>query len=61
MNPHLSDAAPRGPPQTAFGLEADPQTLVEAFPANDFDQTPVFDPADPEPVPELDLDPTRGA
>jgi hypothetical protein len=26
--------------------------------ADDFDQTPAFDPTDPEPVPEFDLDQT---
>lgn len=30
-------------------------------PTDDFDQTPAFDPADPEPTPELDFDQTRGA
>jgi hypothetical protein len=34
---------------------------VDPLPANDFDQTPAFDPAEPEPVPDLDLDQTRGA
>jgi hypothetical protein len=29
---------------------------VDRLPVDDFDQTPAFDPADPE----LDLDPTRG-
>jgi hypothetical protein len=32
----------------------------ESVPTDDFDQTPAFDPTDPEPVPELDLDQTRG-
>jgi hypothetical protein len=34
---------------------------VEPLPADDFDQTPAFDPADPDPVPEFDLDQTHGA
>jgi len=34
---------------------------VDPGPTDDFDQTPDFDPADAEPVPELDLDQTRGA
>jgi hypothetical protein len=34
---------------------------VDPLPADDFDQTPAFDPAEPEPLPELDLDQTRGA
>jgi hypothetical protein len=32
-----------------------------SLPADDFDQTPAFDPTAPEPNPELDLDRTRGA
>jgi hypothetical protein len=48
--PRLSPA--RGPPQPAFDLDTDPVAPVEQpIPANDFDQTPVFDPVDPEPVP----------
>ena len=56
--PRLSPA--RGPPPPAFALDADSGAPVQALPADDFDQTPAFDPADPEPVPELDLDQTRG-
>jgi hypothetical protein len=56
--PRLSPA--RGPPQPAF--ELDPGAPMEDFlPADDFDQTPAFDPVDPEPVPDLDFDQTRGA
>lgn len=40
---------------------ADPVAPVDASPADDFDQTPTFDPAEPEPVPELNLNQTRGA
>jgi hypothetical protein len=60
--PRLSPA--RDPPQAAFDLDADsvrPIPTQDSVPADDFDQTPAFDPADPEPVPELDLDQTRGA
>ncbi len=58
--PRLSPA--RGPPQPAFDLHADPVTPVQApAPTDDFDQTPAFDPAEPEPVPELDYDQTPGA
>jgi hypothetical protein len=41
----------------------DPVAPVEDhLPADDFDQTPAFDPVDPEPLPylDLDLDQTRG-
>jgi hypothetical protein len=57
--PRLSPA--RAPPQAALGLHTDPVAPVDPLPTDDFDQTPAFDPADPEPVPELDLDQTRGA
>jgi hypothetical protein len=59
--PRLSPA--RGPPQPAFDLDTDPVAPVEEhLPADDIDQTPAFDPADPEPLPDLDLDldQTRG-
>jgi hypothetical protein len=57
--PRLSPA--RGPPQPAFDLDPDPVAPVEDhLPADDFDQTPAFDPVDPEPLPDLDLDQTRG-
>jgi hypothetical protein len=57
--PRLSPA--RGPPQPAFDLDTDPVAPVEDhLPADDFDQTPAFDPVDPEPLPDLDLDHTRG-
>jgi hypothetical protein len=57
--PRLSPA--RAPPQAALGLHTDPVAPVDPLPTDDFDQTPAFDPADPEPVPELDPDQTRGA
>jgi hypothetical protein len=57
--PRLSPA--RAPPQTALKLESDSVAAVDPLHADDFDQTPAFDPAEPEPVPELDLDQTRGA
>jgi hypothetical protein len=59
--PRLSPA--RGPPQPAFDLDPDPVAPVEdPLPGDDFDQTPAFDPVDPEPLPDLDLDlyQTRG-
>jgi hypothetical protein len=34
---------------------------VDPLPTDDFDQTSAFEPTDPEPIPELDLDQTRGA
>jgi hypothetical protein len=62
----LPDTAPRlaparAPPQAALELESDYVAAVDPRPADDFDQTPAFDPAEPEPLPELDLDQTRGA
>ncbi len=53
----------RGPPQTEFhmglaGREA--EKVAQGDPPDDLDQTPEFDPADPEPVPEdHDFDQTR--
>jgi hypothetical protein len=57
--PRLSPA--RAPPQVALELDTDHAAPVDPLPADDFDQTPALDPAEPEPVPELDLDQTRGA
>jgi hypothetical protein len=49
---------PRGPPQTELamgrtGAEAE-EAAQESFP-DDLDQTPQFDPAEPEPVPDDDF------
>lgn len=57
--PRLSPA--RGPPQAALEFDADPVARANPLPADDFDQTPAFDPTEPEPIPELDLDQTPGA
>jgi hypothetical protein len=57
--PRLSPA--RAPPQAALQLDPDHVAPVDPLPADDFDQTPAFDPAEPEPLPELDLDQTRDA
>jgi hypothetical protein len=57
--PRLSPA--RAPPQAALQLGANHVATVDPLPADDFDQTPAFDPAEPEPLLELDLDQTRGA
>jgi len=57
--PRLSPA--RGPPQAALEFDADPVARANSLPADDFDQTPTFDPTEPEPAPELDLDQTPGA
>jgi hypothetical protein len=35
--------------------------VQDPTPTDDFGQTPAFDPAEPEPVPELDYDQTHGA
>jgi len=54
----------RGPPQTEFsmgpGSGAPEESARESFP-DDLDQTPRFDPAEPEPTPEDDLDQTWNA
>jgi hypothetical protein len=57
--PRLSPA--RAPPQAALERDADPVAPVDLLSPDHPDQTPAFDPANPEPVPELDLDQTRGA
>jgi hypothetical protein len=57
--PPLSPA--RAPPQAALKLDADPVAPVDSLFPDDLDQTPAFDPPNPEPVPELDFDQTRGA
>ena len=54
----------RGPPQTEFDMgpvgEEPDEVAQEAFP-DDLDQSPQFDPADPEPLPEDDFHQTWGA
>jgi hypothetical protein len=47
--PPLSPA--RGPPQHDLAFDADPG----------FDQTPAYDPTEPEPVPDFDFDQSTGA
>jgi hypothetical protein len=51
--PPLSPA--RGPPQHQHDLAFD------ADPGFDLDQTPAFDPTEPEPVPDFDFDQSAGA
>jgi hypothetical protein len=54
----------RGPPQTELtmgpGSGQPDEVAQESFP-DGFDQTPEFDPTEPEPIPEDDLDQTWGA
>jgi hypothetical protein len=62
----VPDTAPRlcparAPPPAALHLDADPVAPVDPLPADDLDQTPAFDPTEPEPLSELDLDQTHGA
>ena len=49
----------RGPPQTELGMGPDggetDEVAQESFP-DDLDQSPAFDPAEPEPIPEDDFD-----
>jgi hypothetical protein len=61
LTPRPDFPPPDLPPQAALELEPDPVAPVDPLPADDFDQRPAFDPAEPVPVPELDLDQTRGA
>ncbi|MGH7500627.1 MAG: hypothetical protein ACREL7_02605 [Longimicrobiales bacterium] len=49
--PRLSPA--RGPPQHDLGFDAGPGL--------DVDQTPAYDPTEPEPSPDFDFDQSRGA
>jgi len=53
----------RGPPQVEFDMGAAGgeahKVAQESFP-DDLDQTPNFDPAEPEPIPDDDLDQTWG-
>jgi hypothetical protein len=49
--PRLTPA--RSPPRGEPALDADPLL--------DLDQTPAFDPTEPDPIPDLDLDPTWAA
>ena len=49
--PPLSPA--RSPPQHGLGFDAEHSL--------DTDQTPTFDPTEPEPVPDFDFDQSRGA
>jgi hypothetical protein len=51
-----SDPAPL-PPGPALPASAWEDATQDAFP-DDLDQTPEFDPAEPEPIPEHDLDQT---
>jgi hypothetical protein len=54
----------RGPPQAEFAMGPGDgrtaETAQESFP-DDLDQSPTFDPAEPEPVPEDDFDQSWGA
>jgi hypothetical protein len=54
----------RGPPQAEFAMGPDGgqagEAAQESFP-DDLDQSPEFDPSEPEPVPEDDFDQNRGS
>jgi hypothetical protein len=53
----------RGPPQTELHMgREEPQhdEVFQALPPDDLDQTPEFDPADPEPIPDDHHDQTHG-
>ena len=50
----------RGPPQPEFELDGpDPEEVAQGFAPDDLDQSPQFDPAEPEPVPDHDFDQSR--
>jgi len=54
----------RGPPQTELamgpGQPEHDEVAQQSFP-DDLDQSPEFDPTDPEPIPEDDFDQSSGA
>lgn len=51
----------RGPPQAEFDPGGpEPEDLAREYLPGDLDQTPEFDPAEPEPAPDHDFDQTRG-
>ena len=54
---------PRGPPQTELAMdlngEKQQEAAQESFP-DDLDQTPDYDPSDPEPIPEDHFDQSWG-
>jgi len=54
---------PRGPPQTELAMGSgggETEEAVQEFSPDDLDQTPQFDPAEPEPSPEDDFDQSWG-
>jgi hypothetical protein len=54
----------RGPPQTELDLGAaggETEMVAQEFLPDDLDQSPDFDPTDPEPIPEDDFDQSREA
>ena len=53
----------RGPPQTVLAMgsgQSEHDEIAQEFLPNDLDQSPEFDPAEPEPVPEDDFDQSSG-
>ena len=53
----------RGPPQTELAMDlsaGEQQEAAQGFFPDDLDQSPEFDPAGPEPVPEDDFDQSQG-
>ena len=62
-SPPLTHPA-RGPPQTELAMGpggGETEEAVQEFSPDDLDQTPQFDPAEPEPSPEDDFDQSWGA
>ncbi|MQA92859.1 MAG: hypothetical protein GEU90_21990 [Gemmatimonas sp.] len=49
------------PPLTPARSPPPNEPAYDADPLLDLDQTPAFDPTDPEPIPDFDFDQTRGA
>jgi hypothetical protein len=49
------------PPLTPARSPPPEEPSYDADPLLDLDQTPVFDPTEPDPIPDFDFDQTRGA
>jgi hypothetical protein len=53
----------RGPPQAELAFElgaSDGEEIVQEYPPDNLDQTPQFDPAEPDPIPDDDFDHSLG-
>lgn len=60
--PH-SSAPTRGPPPAEFAMgpgQPENDEVAQECSPDDLDQAPEFDPAEPDTIPDNDLDPSRG-